>query len=66
MKKKKLFIKKTSKSYETDAFNNNTYAYFFRYNDPSSHGYMATMTEEGFYLLKEVLELSCEVVYSEV
>lgn len=62
---KEIFIQRTKESYNSDAFSNPQYVYFFRYNGPDSHGYMTIMTKEGYMRLESILKLFCKVIYSE-
>lgn len=61
---KEIYIKKIAKSYTSDAFNNDQYAYYFRYYGPDSHGYLTIMTEEAYMRLREVLKSSNKLIES--
>lgn len=62
---KKIYINKSKYAFSQDAFGNDQYGYFFHYNDPSSHGYMMIMTEEGYYMLHQVLDVFAEIHFTE-
>lgn len=62
----KIYITASSRSYQSDAFNNNMFTYTIRYDGPDSYGYPTIMTTEAYARLVKIISLSCEIVYSEV